>query len=59
MTTGSAYCSNLDLRRPLVTAFGHRPGALPLAFRIPGQRRLSQKLAIRRQPSLSDPISVA
>lgn len=59
MTTGSAYCSDLDLRRPLVTAFADRPGALPLAFRIPGQRRLSQKLAMRRQPSLSDPISVA
>lgn len=59
MTTAWAYCSDLDLRTPLVTAFAHRPGALPLAFRMPGQRRLSQKLAMRRQPSWSDPISVA
>lgn len=59
MTTGSAYCSDLDLRTPLVTAFAARPGALPLALRMPGQRRLSQKFAMRRQPSLSDPISVA
>ncbi len=59
MTIVSAYCSDLDLRTPQVTAFADRPGALPLAFRMAGQRRPSQKLAMRRQPSLSDPISVA
>lgn len=58
MTTGSAYCSNLDLRRPLVMALADRPGPPPCISNT-GQRRLSQKLAMRRQPSLSDPISVA
>lgn len=59
MTTVSAYCSDLDLPTPLVTALADRPGALAVAFRMAGQRRPSQKLAMRRQPSLSDPISVA